>query len=111
MHSSNVPFLFQKKQQPLLQTINVGEQLLKVGFATREEIPRPLSNDSKYFSYYRILHKAEHFALRKQLGLKYYVKPTKDIIYLLLEKFLAFTIFASKKMIEFPSKMQKLYVS
>lgn len=82
---------------------------MKIGFATREVIPKPLSDDSNYFKYYRLLYNAENYALRKQLGLKYYIKPTREIIVFLFEKITALTIASSKTIAKLPARMQKIH--
>lgn len=94
-----------------METVNIGEKLLKIGFATREDIPKPLSDNSKYLKYYKILQNAENYALRKQLGLKYYIKPTKEVIMFLLGNLAAFSVSSTKTLVRAPSRLHKLYIS
>lgn len=61
-----------------MREINLGESLVSIGFAT--VIDKPLKTDDKYVSYYNGLKQAEQYALRKKLGIKYYIKPTKQIL-------------------------------
>lgn len=63
-----------KKQQLVEKQINIGESLIKIGFA---EIEKPLKEDPNFQTYFNRLHSAELYFLRKKLGLKYYIKPTK----------------------------------
>lgn len=59
--------------------MNVGESLVSIGFGTIVETP--LKTDDKYWiNYYNKLKRAEAYALRQKLGLKYYVKPTKEML-------------------------------
>lgn len=60
--------------------LNVGEKLLKIGFGQTTPVLPPLSQDPTFLIYYKRLQAAEDFALRKKLGFKYYVKPTKDAL-------------------------------
>ncbi|CAG9862221.1 unnamed protein product [Phyllotreta striolata] len=68
------------KQQTKERVLNIGECLVKVGFAVPEQIEKPLSEDSFFLKYYTILLRAEKYALRKQLGFKYYAIPTKKLL-------------------------------
>lgn len=56
--------------------MNVGESLVAIGFAT---IEKPLKTDNSV-DYCKKLETAENQALRKRLGLKYYIKPTKQAL-------------------------------
>lgn len=111
IYSNNFILNFQRKQQVVLETVNLGEKLLKIGFATIEEIPKPLSDDNKYHQYYRLLQGAENVALRRKLGLKYYIKPTTQVIYALLENLSKLIIEGSRKLAYVPSRLQKVYAS
>lgn len=62
------------------QVINIGERLVKIGFAVPEHIKTPLSEDPSFRKYYSLLLRAEKEALRKRLGYKYYIIPTKKLI-------------------------------
>lgn len=62
------------------QFFNVGENLVKIGFGQPESIQQPLTEDPAFLNYYRRLQAAEQYALRKKLGFKYYVKPTKNAL-------------------------------
>ncbi|XP_066247174.1 protein C3orf33 homolog [Euwallacea similis] len=75
--------LIQKTKNEKEDFLNVGESLLKIGFGQTEPVMPPLSLDPKFLSYYKRLQAAEKVALRKKLGLKYYVKPTKNALTIL----------------------------
>jgi len=60
-----------------VKQINVGESLISVGFGAIE-----LDNitNKLHTKYINKLRYAEDRALRREMGMKYYVKPTKLII-------------------------------
>lgn len=58
----------------------MGETLLKIGFGQVEPVKPPLSLDPSFIIYFKRLQAAENFALRKKLGFKYYIKPTKKAV-------------------------------
>lgn len=59
--------------------VNVGESLVNIGFGTIN-IDRPLSTHKENLLYYNKLKNAELQLEKKQLGVKYYIKPTKLIL-------------------------------
>lgn len=62
-----------------MRTVNVGESLVSIGFGTIAN--SILKTDDKYWTnYYKKLKKAEAYALRKKLGIKYYVNPTRQVL-------------------------------
>lgn len=62
-----------------MRTVNVGESLVSIGFGSI--IDNTLKTDDKYWiNYYNKLKKAEAYALRKKLGIKYYVNPTRQVL-------------------------------
>ncbi|KAF7274492.1 protein C3orf33 [Rhynchophorus ferrugineus] len=65
--------------------LNVGERLVKIGFAQTVSIEHPLLEDSQVMTYYKGLQAAENYALRKKIGLKYYIKPTKNAFQVLFK--------------------------
>lgn len=67
-----------------MREVNIGESLVSIGFAT--VIDKPLKTDDKYVAYYNGLKQAEAYALRKKLGIKYYIKPTKQAILTIAKK-------------------------
>lgn len=77
--------LIQDTKQNKPELLNVGESLVKIGFAQTVSIQSPLLEDTQLLSYYKKLQAAENYALRKQLGLKYYIKPTKKSLQRLLK--------------------------
>ncbi|VEN48723.1 unnamed protein product [Callosobruchus maculatus] len=72
-------FLERESKEKKPQVLNVGESLLKIGFAVIEQPRKPLSEDSSYLTYYHRLQSAEKYALRQRMGLKYYVAPTLEL--------------------------------
>ncbi|KAH1021946.1 hypothetical protein HUJ04_011429 [Dendroctonus ponderosae] len=64
--------------------LNVGERLIKIGFGQTEPVQPPLSFDPRFLIYYKRLQKAESIALRNKLGLKYYIKPAKSALSVLI---------------------------
>ncbi|KAF2901135.1 hypothetical protein ILUMI_05054 [Ignelater luminosus] len=72
--------LEQQTHDKKLRTINVAESLISVGFGTITNIEKPLSVNPAYTKYYNRLKTAEIYALRKKMGIKYYIKPTASIL-------------------------------
>ncbi|KAL1505660.1 hypothetical protein ABEB36_005170 [Hypothenemus hampei] len=72
--------LLQRTKDQKEEYLNVGESLLKIGFGLTEPVLPPLSADPKFVTYYKRLQAAENYALRKKLGFKYYIKPTKNAL-------------------------------
>lgn len=57
----------------------MGESLVSIGFGSIAD--STLKTDDKYWAnYYKKLKKAESYALRKKLGIKYYVNPTRQVL-------------------------------
>lgn len=55
---------------------------MKIGFGST--VDKLLKADDKAFiNYYQKLKVAEEYALRKKLGVKYYIKPTKRVVSLI----------------------------
>ncbi|KAG5888624.1 hypothetical protein JTB14_022640 [Gonioctena quinquepunctata] len=100
-----------KKGRPLVFDLNLGEKLVKIGFASPEVIEKPLSEDNIYLKYYNLLQKAEKYAQHKQLGLKYYIKPTKKAVSDLYELLLFLSKYSYNALNKGIHKMPKLYVS
>lgn len=53
---------------------------MRIGFGQVVEMTQPISRDKQFLSYYNTLQHAENYAIRKRLGLKYYLKPTKTVL-------------------------------
>lgn len=65
--------------------MNLGESLVSIGFGSI--VDNSLKTDDKYWAnYYRKLKKAEAYALRKKLGIKYYINPTRQVLSLFGKK-------------------------
>ncbi|KAK9883881.1 hypothetical protein WA026_004820 [Henosepilachna vigintioctopunctata] len=77
-----------KKEEPF---VNVGECLVKIGFAETVPIEKSILNDTQHAHYYKSLHSAELYALKKKLGLKYYSNILKSILEMLLMKLVNYT--------------------
>lgn len=60
--------------------VNVGESLVGVGFGTIENISKPLTSKEAQV-YFSKLKNADLQLQKKQLGLKYYIKPTKLVLH------------------------------
>lgn len=68
-----------------MRIVNLGESLVSIGFGSI--IDNTLKTDDKYWAnYYKKLKKAEAYALRKKLGIKYYVTPTRQVLSLFGKK-------------------------
>lgn len=98
-----------KKKKP--QLINIAADLVKIGFGVTEKVEKPLAEDLLHSRYYDQLRTAELYALRKRLGLRYYIKPTKRFLttlgvylYVLLGK-------TYQKISQLPHKLPKIYAS
>ncbi|XP_050308410.1 uncharacterized protein LOC126744880 [Anthonomus grandis grandis] len=78
--------LVEKSKNNKENLLNVGENLLKIGFGQTEPVHPPLCEDPLFLTYYRRLKAAENFALKKKLGLKYYIAPTKHALTSLIKK-------------------------
>ncbi|CAH1114978.1 unnamed protein product [Psylliodes chrysocephalus] len=100
-----------KKKQTKRALINVGESLIKIGFALPEPIRKPLSEDSTFLKYYALLINAEKYAQRKQMGLKYYIIPTKRILSKSLERLIALFHITKAKVPKMIHKAPKVYGS
>lgn len=62
-----------------MRIVNLGESLISIGFGSI--IDKTLKTDDKYWAdYYKKLKKAEAYALRKKLGIKYYISPTRQVL-------------------------------
>lgn len=72
--------LEQQTHDKKLRIINVGESLVSVGFGMLGTVEIPLTTSTAYNKYYNRLKVAEAYAIRKKLGIKYYIKPTKSIL-------------------------------
>ncbi|CAG9765282.1 unnamed protein product [Ceutorhynchus assimilis] len=89
--------LVQKNKNKRDELLNVGESLVKIGFAQLAPT-HSLAQDPALLSYFKKLQAAESVALRNQLGLKYYIKPTKAALRSLarnltnLSKYLTFVV-------------------
>lgn len=59
--------------------VNVGESLVAVGFGTIENTEKSIMN-KETVAYFNKLKNAELQLEKKQLGLKYYIKPTKLVL-------------------------------
>lgn len=59
--------------------------MVKIGFAQTVSIERPLLEDSQFLTYYKGLQAAENYALRKKIGLRYYIKPTTNALQVLFK--------------------------
>lgn len=64
----------------------MAESLIAIGFGTLTNIEKPLFPSSEYKKYYSLLRAAEKYALKQKLGIKYYIKPTKEVLYKLYNK-------------------------
>ncbi|XP_018572144.1 uncharacterized protein LOC108911644 isoform X1 [Anoplophora glabripennis] len=98
-----------KKKKP--QLVNIGESLVRIGFGATENNEKALVEDRLRSHYYNQLRNAELYALRKRLGLRYYIKPTKKVLttlgiylYVLLGK-------TYQKISNLPYKLPKIYAS
>ncbi|XP_060517467.1 uncharacterized protein LOC132696580 [Cylas formicarius] len=78
--------LAEKTKDSKEKLTNIGEHLVRIGFAKMEPIQPTLLEDPKVLVYYKRLRAAERYALRKKQGLKYYVKPTQDAVLLLFKQ-------------------------
>lgn len=54
--------------------------MISIGFGTITNIEKPLTVNPAYTKYYNRLKTAETYALRKKMGIKYYIKPTASIL-------------------------------
>ncbi|CAH1155004.1 unnamed protein product [Phaedon cochleariae] len=96
-----------KAPREVQEIINIGENMVKIGFAVPVPIEKPLTEDVGYLKYYAQLQNAEKYALRKKLGLKYYIKPTKTVLVGLY----AGTLNLAGKSISLLNRWPKIYVS
>jgi len=55
----------------------VAQSLIEIGFG---KLDRQCLDNATQFTYINTLKAAENRALRKEMGIKYYVKPTKLIL-------------------------------
>lgn len=94
------------KKQPVLQTINLGEQLLKIDFATREDIPKPASDDLKYLNFYK--HQTLRFS---QTTWGEILHKTCRRGWILFTQQYIFANYATKKLNDVTSKLLKLHAS
>ncbi|XP_023016058.2 protein C3orf33 homolog [Leptinotarsa decemlineata] len=101
----------QKDKQQKEYIVNVGEKLVKIGFAVPELIEKPLLEDTLYMRYYKLLQKAEKHAQYKKLGLKYYIKPTKQAIFELYQLAFLLSRYSYSALNKGLSKIPKIYVS
>lgn len=62
------------------RTVNLGESLVAIGFATTADLPGASLSFPECATYYKKLINAEKYALHKKLGVKYYIKPTKSVL-------------------------------
>ncbi|XP_045483354.1 uncharacterized protein LOC123688748 isoform X2 [Harmonia axyridis] len=83
--SQILKLLVSKKQSPFL---NVGENLVKIGFAQVAPIERSILLETK--DYCDSLHSASLYALKKKLGLKYYWIPIMNMFNALLLRFTSY---------------------
>lgn len=60
--------------------VNVGESLVAIGFGTNSIFKKPQSVSKEALAYYNTLKSAELQLEKKQLGVKYYIKPTKLVL-------------------------------
>ncbi|XP_022911912.1 protein C3orf33 homolog [Onthophagus taurus] len=84
-----------------VKMLDLGSSLVQIGFA--KVVEKPLSKKDPDYGYYMKLKNAEEIALKKQMGMKYYIKPTKLIlltIWTQLEKII-------RKMLQSSSRNQK----
>lgn len=77
---------------------------MKIGFGETVTIGRPLIDDKNFLSYYYRLQTAQTQAIRKKMGLKYYIKPTKNALVLLLKNINQHVV---KPSIQFSKKASK----
>lgn len=66
--------------QAKYRTINLGESLVAIGFATTADLQGTSLSFPECATYYNKLLNAEKYASHKKLGIKYYIKPTKSIL-------------------------------
>lgn len=64
--------------------MDIGESLVAIGFGN--VIEKPLKTDPADVSYFNKLKAAEERALKKRLGIRYYIKPTKMFVLKLASK-------------------------
>lgn len=67
-------FMFQNKDR----VIDLGVSLVSIGFGNL--IETPIGKKHKDYKYYKQLLLAKETALRKKMGYRYYVKPTKLVL-------------------------------
>ncbi|KAJ8963319.1 hypothetical protein NQ318_018788 [Aromia moschata] len=99
--------LLQPSKQKEQKAVNIGENLVKIGFGVTENIEKPLTEDPDFLLYYKRLQQAQKYAVRKQLGFKYYLKPTKNALISVM-KTLNHLL---KQLPKFPDKVHKAYVA
>ncbi|GJQ80166.1 hypothetical protein Trydic_g23744 [Trypoxylus dichotomus] len=70
--------LNQKTHDKKDRVIDLGVSLVSIGFGSL--IESPIGKKDKDYKYYTQLISARENALRKEMGLKYYIKPTKLVL-------------------------------
>ncbi|KAJ8973522.1 hypothetical protein NQ317_014247 [Molorchus minor] len=107
--------LLQHSKDKKLHEINIGENLVKIGFGLPENIEKPFTDDPSFLAYYNSLKRAQKYAIRKQLGLKYYVQPTKEVLvylYRILSNRLSYLANRiSRQAPKVPNKLHKIYIA
>lgn len=89
----------------------MGEHLVKIGFGSMEAIRPPLSEDPAFLTYYSRLKVAEKQWMRKQLGLRYYVKPTREMLETLARQLYLFSIIVYTNTLKGLAKIPRVYVA
>ncbi|CAH2007258.1 unnamed protein product [Acanthoscelides obtectus] len=104
-------FLEKQTKEKKPHVLNVGESLLKIGFAVTEHPTKPLSEDPSYLTYYHRLQSAENYALRQKMGLRYYIAPTRELIFKLYSWLNILIDRLIKQITKTLPKVPKFYVS
>ncbi|RZC32443.1 uncharacterized protein BDFB_003161 [Asbolus verrucosus] len=94
-----LPHVTRKNKQ---RTINIGESLVRVGFGQVVDIDKPISKDRTYLTYCNRLQVAENYALRKKLGMKYYMKPAKAVLIYIAKNLNKFMLNTYRQIIQIP---------
>ncbi|CAH0550243.1 unnamed protein product [Brassicogethes aeneus] len=68
-----------------VKDLHIGETLLRIGFGQIEKVEKPLT-DPTFLQYYKRLKSAEAYAIRRDLGYKYYINPTIKLVKLMHQK-------------------------
>jgi hypothetical protein len=90
--------LLQNKQK----FINLGESLVKVGFGNVADIEKPISTDRNFLMYYNRLQVAENYARRKELGVKYYIRPVSAFVTDIVKSFNSMLYATYRHIIQIP---------